>query len=83
MLVAVLGLNLILAPHEYDLTLHQAGEHCVTCDLLHASGHGVAPTALSLLPATNENWSSCLYVNSAPFLCRVYRARAPPSSFRV
>jgi hypothetical protein len=82
-LLAVLGLNLILAPHEYDLKLHQAGEHCVTCDLLHASGHGVAPTALSLPPASTENWSTCFYVSSAPFLCRVYRARGPPSSSHV
>ncbi len=83
MLVAVLGLNLILAPHEYDLKLHQAGEHCVTCDLLHASGHGVAPMVLSLLAPTSENWSICFYVSPVPFLCRVYCARAPPSSSRV
>ena len=84
MLVAVLGLNLILAPHEYDLKQHPAGEQCTTCDLLHATGHGVAPTDLNVSVATTSTqWFNTLYTAPSHATRSVYRARAPPNFFRA
>ena len=84
MLVAVLGFNLLLTPHEYDLKLHQSGDHCVTCDLLQANGHGVAPTPASPpLVATSTQWFKTLYTAPSLFTCQVYSARAPPNFSRV
>lgn len=83
LLAAVLGFSLILVPHVYDLALHQSGDYCVTCDLLHASGHGVAPTVLDHFLPTIECWTKFFYTSPAPFAHHVYRARAPPGFSRV